>query len=96
MRIDGTGVLRSPLLSPADEQETGYYDRTYERAADELYATIRREAFGEELGPFSWLTADEYRHLFTLLGIDASSEVLEVAGGSGGPAVSWPRRPAAG
>jgi cyclopropane fatty-acyl-phospholipid synthase-like methyltransferase len=73
---------------PSDEsQETGYYDRTYERAADDLFATIRREAFGEEIGQFSWLTADEYRHFFTLLGIDARSDVLEVASGSGGPAI---------
>lgn len=70
-----------------DEQETGYYDRTYELARDELYAEIRREAFGEEIGQFSWLTADEYRTFFSWLGVDASSQVLEVASGSGGPAL---------
>ncbi len=36
-------------MPSADEQEAGYYDRTYERAADELYAAIGREAFGEEI-----------------------------------------------
>lgn len=70
-----------------ETQDTTHYDRTYEHAADELYATIRREAFGEEIGQFSWLTADEYRRFFALLRIDTSSEVLEVASGSGGPAI---------
>ena len=51
-----------------------------------MYATIRREAFGEEIGQFSWLTADEYRRFFALLEIDAGSEVLEAARGLGGSA----------
>jgi len=70
-----------------DERETGYYDRTYEHAADGLYATIRREAFGEDIGQFSWLTADEYRRFFRWLGIEHSSHVVEIASGSGGPAL---------
>lgn len=74
-----------------DEKETGYYDRTYERAADELYAAIRLEAFGEDIGQFSWLTADEYRLFVSWLGIDSSSHVLEVASGSGGPALFMAR-----
>jgi cyclopropane fatty-acyl-phospholipid synthase-like methyltransferase len=86
MRADVTGVLASRPMPSDESQETGYCDRTYERAADALYATIRREAFGEEIEQFSWLTADEYQHFFTLLGIDAGSEVLEVASGSGGSA----------
>ena len=73
-------------MSAESDQETGYYDRTYERADDDLYASIRREAFGEEIGQFSWLTADEYRRFIAYLGIDANSDVLEVASGSGGPA----------
>jgi hypothetical protein len=74
-------------MSSGEGRETGHYDRTYELVADELYATIRRETFGEEIGQFSWLTADEYRRFFALLGIDARSDVLEVASGSGGPAI---------
>ena len=74
-------------MTSTDAQETGYYDRTYEHAADEMYAAIRREAFGEEIGQFSWLTADEYRRFFASLGIETESEVLEVASGSGGPAL---------
>lgn len=78
-------------MPSSDGPETGYYDRTYELAADELYAAIRSEAFGEEIGQFSWLTADEYRTFFSWLGIDATSEVLEIASGSGGPALFMAR-----
>jgi len=87
VRVDGTGGCYGRRPCPRPTNRRPDYDRTYERVADELYATIRREAFGEEIGQFSWLTADEYRHFFTLLGIDAGSEVLEVASGSGGLAV---------
>jgi hypothetical protein len=57
------------------------------RIDDELYAAIRREAFGEEIGQFSWLTAHEYRTFFSWLGNGSSSRLLEVASGSGGPAL---------
>lgn len=66
---------------------TEHYDSEYRRTTDELYTAIRREAFGEEIGQYSWLTADEYRRFFGRLGIDGSSHVLEIASGSGGPAL---------
>jgi hypothetical protein len=34
-----------------------FYDRTYGSFAERLNATIRAEAFGEEIGQNSWLTA---------------------------------------
>jgi SAM-dependent methyltransferase len=68
-----------------------FYDSTYARFADQLNATIRAEAFGEEIGQNSWLTADEYRRFFAWLEIGASSAVLEVACGSGGPALFMAR-----
>ncbi len=64
-----------------------WYDAVYGGFADELNAAIRAEAFGEEIGQNSWLSADEHRLFFGRLGLDASSEVLEVASGSGGPAL---------
>jgi tRNA1(Val) A37 N6-methylase TrmN6 len=68
-----------------------FYDRTYGTFADRLNATIRSEAFGEEIGQNSWLTADEHRDFFAWLEIDTSSHVLEVACGSGGPALFMAR-----
>jgi ubiquinone/menaquinone biosynthesis C-methylase UbiE len=46
---------------------------------------IRRETYGEDLGQFSWITADELRKFFRKLDVDAESYVLDVACGSGGP-----------
>lgn len=67
--------------------DTGFYDAAYGRFADELCASIRREAFGEDIGQNSWLTADEQRRFCGWLGLDSSSELLEVGSGSGGPAL---------
>ncbi len=66
---------------------TGYYDGAYTWSSEELYAAIRREAFGEDIGQFSWLTTDEYATFADWLTIDAQSHVLEVACGTGGPAL---------
>jgi SAM-dependent methyltransferase len=52
-----------------------------------LAAAIRAEAFDEDIGQNSWLTADELRGFLGRLGVDASSEVLDVGSGSGGPAL---------
>jgi SAM-dependent methyltransferase len=70
---------------------TGLYDTTYGTFAAELQAAIRADAFGEEIGQNSWLTADEHRGFFTLLELDAGSHVLDVASGSGGPALFMAR-----
>jgi ubiquinone/menaquinone biosynthesis C-methylase UbiE len=67
--------------------DTSFYDSGYRRFADELYASIRREAFGEDIGQNSWLTADDQRKFCGRLGLDSSSDLLEVGSGSGGPAL---------
>ena len=50
-------------------------------------AEVRRETYGEDLGQFSWTTADELRKFFTRLQLNADFHVLDVACGSGGPAL---------
>ena len=65
---------------------TGYYDTIYESFAEDLEHEIRAAALGEDIGQSSWLTADEHRGFFKLLGLNEDSHVLEVASGSGGPA----------
>ena len=65
--------------------DTGFYDRNFVRSADELNAAIRAAAFGEDIGQFSWTTADEHRRFQAELGLGPDSRVLEVASGSGGP-----------
>ena len=63
------------------------YDNTYGNFADDVLAEIRRETYGLDIGQNSWLTADEYDRFCEWVEIDASSSVLEVASGSGGPAL---------
>lgn len=75
-----------------DEPNTGgrdraFYDQTYGRFADDVYASVRRAAFGEEIGQNSWITADEYRTFFRRLELGPDTDVLEIASGSGGPAL---------
>jgi SAM-dependent methyltransferase len=65
--------------------DTGFYDRNFARSADELNAAVRVETFGEDIGQFSWTTADEHRRFQAALEIGPDSRVLEVASGSGGP-----------
>src|SRR5215471_21818242 len=48
---------------------------------------IRREAFGEDIGQFSWITADELRGFLGELNLTPDAHLLDVACGSGGPAL---------
>jgi len=69
------------------EDDTRFYDTTYGRFAEKLYESIRSDALGEDIGQSSWLTADEQRTFCGWLGVDSLTELLEVASGSGGPAL---------
>ena len=64
-----------------------FYDSNYGNFESDLLAEIRRETFGEDLGQSSWLTIDEYDKLCGWLKVESSKHVLEVASGSGGPAL---------
>jgi SAM-dependent methyltransferase len=70
---------------------TAFYDTTYGSFAGRLSARIRAEAFGEDIGQDSWVPAGEHRHFAHRLGHGPSSEVLEVASDSGGPALFMAR-----
>jgi ubiquinone/menaquinone biosynthesis C-methylase UbiE len=63
------------------------YDTSYGGFADAVYAEVRREAYGDEVGQASWLTREELDRFASDLRLDASSRLLEVASGSGGPAL---------
>jgi ubiquinone/menaquinone biosynthesis C-methylase UbiE len=68
-----------------------YYNSTYENFAAEIAAQIRHETVGEDIGQNSWLSADEYRKFFQWLDLTPASKVLEIASGSGGPALFMAR-----
>lgn len=64
-----------------------HYDHNYGNFQSELYARIRREAFGEDIGQSSWLSADEQDRFNEWLRVGPGKAVLDVACGSGGPAL---------
>ncbi|MEP6495786.1 MAG: class I SAM-dependent methyltransferase [bacterium] len=63
------------------------YHSTYGHFTDDVLAVIRRETFGIDIGQDSWLTADEYDGFLSWLGLAADHRALDVASGSGGPAL---------
>ena len=66
---------------------SNFYTLTYGNFAHPILAEIRQETYGEDIGQNSWLTADEYRHFIGWLKLNASSQVLDIGNGSGGPAL---------
>ena len=70
-----------------------FYTLTYSHFAHPVLAAIRQETFGEDIGQNGWLTADEYRHYLSYLGLNAASHVLDIGSGSGGPALFLALRP---
>jgi ubiquinone/menaquinone biosynthesis C-methylase UbiE len=63
------------------------YDMTYRHFDEPVLARVRREAFGEDIGQNSWLTADECRTYCQWLRLGPKAHLLEVGCGSGGPAL---------
>src|SRR5215469_6041507 len=63
----------------------GHYSATYGKFASKLYAEMRAEAFGEDIGQQSWLSAEEQDRLIAWLDLRPEHLLLDVACGSGGP-----------
>jgi SAM-dependent methyltransferase len=61
------------------------YGASYRNFASALYADIRREAFGEDIGQTGWLSAKEQDLFIAWLGLSRAARLLDVACGSGGP-----------
>lgn len=68
-------------------ERVSLYDSTYSHFADQVLNDIRRETFGVDIGQNSWLTVDETDRLLPRLNLVAGDHLLEVASGSGGPAL---------
>jgi 2-polyprenyl-3-methyl-5-hydroxy-6-metoxy-1,4-benzoquinol methylase len=64
-----------------------HYDTNYGHFQTTLYEEIRREAFGEDIGQNSWLTAAEQDTFVKWLDLTAGRRMLDVACGAGGPAL---------
>ena len=80
------GGKQEPTIVGGQEQESTIF-YAYGDFEQDILAQIRRETYGEDIGQFSWITADEFRGFFDKLQLVAGSDVLDVACGSGGPAI---------
>ena len=69
------------------EATVDLYGTSYGGFAEAVYAEVRREAYGDEVGQASWLTREELDRFASDLGLGASSRLLEIGSGSGGPAL---------
>jgi len=73
--------------NPEPRSNSGHYDTNYGNFQKELYSRIRRDAFGEDIGQNSWLTAEEQDSFLSLLKLRPGERLLDVACGAGGPAL---------
>lgn len=70
------------------------YDALYAAFDSPLMRQLREQAYGEDIGQHSWVTADELRADLERLSISASSRLLDLGCGPCGPLVFALRRTA--
>ena len=68
-------------------KQVDLFNSTYSNFEQNVLAEIRRETYGEDIGQTSWITVDEYDTFYGWLNLSAGDHVLEIASGSGGPAL---------
>ena len=82
-----SGVVQVRMAKSKSRSSAGHYNANYGNFQKELYAEIRRDAFGEDIGQNSWLTADEQDSFLKWLNLSPGKILLDVACGAGGPAL---------
>ena len=72
------------MNAPADSGARGY-DSFYKEFDSPLMRRLRSEAYGEDIGQHSWVTAEELRADIARLGLSTSSRFLDLGCGPCGP-----------
>lgn len=67
------------------ESRADGYESFYREFDSPLMRQLRREAYGEDIGQHSWVSADELRGDIRRLGLTRSSRFLDLGCGPGGP-----------
>jgi 2-polyprenyl-3-methyl-5-hydroxy-6-metoxy-1,4-benzoquinol methylase len=73
--------------SAAEGESVDFYTATYGRFNQSIYQDIRRETWDQDIGQNSWLTAAEQDRFIQWLALAPGQRLLDVACGSGGPAL---------
>ncbi len=73
------------LLTAPLESEGPGYDSSYETFGSPLMQKFRREAYGEDIGQHSWVTAEELREIIPQVRLSRDSRLLDLGCGPGGP-----------
>jgi cyclopropane fatty-acyl-phospholipid synthase-like methyltransferase len=68
------------------------YNSTYGNFQKQVLEEIRRETYGEDMGQNSWITTDEYDTFYSWLNLSPGDHLIEIASGSGGPALYLARK----
>src|SRR5262245_34667627 len=74
------------------ENPVDLYNNVYSGFGSDAELAVRRQAYGEDIGQSSWMTASEWLRFADQLAVTAASKVLEVGSGSGGPAIYLARK----
>jgi SAM-dependent methyltransferase len=81
------------MLMPGQERSRfNFYGAQYARFAGELACEMRREVYGVDLGQQGWRTIAEEAIIAELLRCGPGRRVLDIACGSGGPALALAER----
>jgi SAM-dependent methyltransferase len=73
-------------------KQVDLYNSTYGNFQAQVLAQIRRETFGEDIGQNSWITSSEFDQFYSWLDLAPDDHILEIASGSGGPALYLARK----
>ncbi|HEX6269361.1 MAG TPA: methyltransferase domain-containing protein [Anaerolineales bacterium] len=68
------------------------YNSTYGNFAEQILVAVRQETYGEDIGQNSWITTDEFDTFYGWLNLSPGDHALEIASGSGGPALYLARK----
>jgi len=70
-------------------EKVDLYNTSYGNSEVDVYAEVRRETYGIDLGQTSWVSREELAEIPRLLQISAASSVLEIGCGAGGCALHF-------
>jgi len=77
-------IVLSSVADPDAPVDRGY-ETLYEEFDSPLMQQLRIEAYGDDFGQHSWVTASELESCWQGLGLTASSRLLDLGCGPGGP-----------